>query len=175
MTITCHYLVCNSHSLTEYLHCPVVESHTTCNAPNLVWSRKLSRIGPGWYLDRGSPGNTGCRRLFASLSWLPRWLSGKESACQCKRQGFEPWDRKIPGTGRSPGEGNGNRLQYSCPGNPMDRGTWWATVHWGTKESDTSERLNGESVFRNTHTHSVSSTSEAHVPLPHRRRNKTGS
>jgi len=35
----------------------------------------------------------------------------------------------IPGLGRSPGEGNGNPLQYSCLGNPMDRGTWWATVH----------------------------------------------
>ena len=36
----------------------------------------------------------------------------------------------IPGSGRSPGEGNGNPLQYSCLGNPMDRGAWWATVHW---------------------------------------------
>ena len=35
----------------------------------------------------------------------------------------------IPGLGRSPGEGNGNSLQYSCLGNPMDRGAWWATVH----------------------------------------------
>ena len=35
----------------------------------------------------------------------------------------------IPGSGRSPGEGNGNSLQYSCLENPMDRGAWWATVH----------------------------------------------
>ena len=35
----------------------------------------------------------------------------------------------IPGSGRSPGEGHGNPLQYSCLGNPMDRGAWWATVH----------------------------------------------
>ena len=34
----------------------------------------------------------------------------------------------IPGLGRSPGEGNGNSLQYSCLENPLDRGTWWATV-----------------------------------------------
>ena len=35
----------------------------------------------------------------------------------------------IPGSGRSPGEGNGNALQYSCLGNPMDRGAWQATVY----------------------------------------------
>ena len=35
----------------------------------------------------------------------------------------------IPGPGRSPGEGNGNPLQYSCLGSPKDRGAWWATVH----------------------------------------------
>ena len=45
----------------------------------------------------------------------------------------------IPGSGRSPGEGNGNPLQYSCLGNPMDRGAWWATVHGVAKESDTTE------------------------------------
>ena len=39
----------------------------------------------------------------------------------------------IPGLGRSPGEGNGNPLQYSCLENPMDRGAWWATVHGVTK------------------------------------------
>ena len=42
----------------------------------------------------------------------------------------------IPASGRSPGEGNGNPLQYSCLENPMDRGAWWATVG---KESDTTE------------------------------------
>ena len=43
----------------------------------------------------------------------------------------------ISGSGRSPGEGNGNPLQYSCLENPMDRGAWWATVCGVTKESDT--------------------------------------
>ena len=43
----------------------------------------------------------------------------------------------TPGSGRYPGEGNGNPLQYSCLGNPMDRGTWWFTIHGVTKESDT--------------------------------------
>ena len=39
----------------------------------------------------------------------------------------------IPGSERSPGEGNGNPLQYSCLENAMDRGAWWATVHGVTK------------------------------------------
>ena len=39
----------------------------------------------------------------------------------------------IPVLGRSPGIGNGNLLQYSCLGNPMDRGAWWATVHAATE------------------------------------------
>ena len=43
----------------------------------------------------------------------------------------------IPGSGKFPGEGNGNQLQYSCLGNPMDSGAWWATVHEVTKELDT--------------------------------------
>ena len=42
----------------------------------------------------------------------------------------------IPESRRSPGEGNSNPLQYSCLGNPMDRGVWWATVHGVTKELD---------------------------------------
>ena len=42
----------------------------------------------------------------------------------------------IPGSGRSPREGNGNLLQYSCLGNPMDRGAWWDTVHRVAKVSD---------------------------------------
>ena len=44
--------------------------------------------------------------------------------------------RLISGSGRSPGEGNGNPLQYSCLGNPMDRGAWGATVDEVAKESD---------------------------------------
>ena len=48
---------------------------------------------------------------------------GKASACNAGDPG------SIPGLGQSPGEGNGYPLQYSCLENPMDRGTWWATVH----------------------------------------------
>ena len=49
--------------------------------------------------------------------------AGKESACSAEDPGL------IPGSRRSPGEGKGHPLQYSCLGNPMDRGAWWATVH----------------------------------------------
>ena len=48
----------------------------------------------------------------------------------------------IPGSGRSPEEGNGNPLQCSCLGNPMDRGAWRATVHGVAKVWDTTWRLN---------------------------------
>ena len=53
---------------------------------------------------------------------------GKVSACNAGDPGL------IPGLGRSPGEGNGNPLQYSCLENSMDRRAWWATVH-GVKQS----------------------------------------
>ena len=47
----------------------------------------------------------------------------------------------IPESGRSPGEGNGNPLPYSCLGNPMDRGAWQAIIHGVAKESDTTQWL----------------------------------
>ena len=54
---------------------------------------------------------------------LPSWLSSKESSCNAGDAG------SILGMGRCPGGGNSNPLQYSCLGNPKDRGAWWATVH----------------------------------------------
>ena len=57
----------------------------------------------------------------------PGGSEDKASACNAGDPGL------IPGLGRSPGEGNGNPLQYSCLENPMDRGAWWATVHGVTK------------------------------------------
>ena len=65
---------------------------------------------------------------------LPWSSDGKESACDVGDPG------SIPESGISPGEGNGNPLQCSCPENPMDGGAQWATVH-GVTESDTTERL----------------------------------
>ena len=64
------------------------------------------------------------------------WLNGKEPACQA-------WDEdSIPGSGRSPGEGNGNPLQYSCLGNPTDRGAWWAAIHGVAKSRTWLKQLN---------------------------------
>ena len=60
-----------------------------------------------------------------SYAWtgFPGGSDGKASACNVGDPG------SIPGSGRSPGEGNGNPLQYSCLENPTDRGAWWTTVH----------------------------------------------
>ena len=66
-----------------------------------------------------------CALLFSLKFYLGllRWLSGKEST-------YNKGDvSSIPGSGRSPGEGNGNPLQYSYLENPMDRGIWWAVVN----------------------------------------------
>ena len=70
------------------------------------------------------------------IQGLPRWLSGKESACQGRRHRFNLWIG-----GRSHEGGHGNPFQYSCLKNPMDKGAWWATVHGVTKELDMTERL----------------------------------
>ena len=79
----------------------------------------------------------GSTSQIPSLMGNCRWASGfpggsvvKKPTYQCRshrRREFDPWVGKIPGGGK------GNRLQYSCLGNPMDRGVWWATVHRVTK------------------------------------------
>ena len=56
----------------------------------------------------------------------------------------------IPGSGRCPGGGHGNTLQYFCLENPRDRGAWWATIH-GAAKSQT--RLKQLSMHARTHTH----------------------
>ena len=64
---------------------------------------------------------------------LPGGSAGKEFACNAEDPGW------IPGLGRSPAEGNGHPLQYSCLENSMDGGAWQATVHGGHKESGMTE------------------------------------
>ena len=69
--------------------------------------------------------------LSTEFSWgFPGVLVAKNPPANAK----EVRDtRSVPGSGRSPGEGNGNLLQYSCLENPMDRGAWWAAAHRPTK------------------------------------------
>ena len=62
---------------------------------------------------------------------FPGGLEGKESACNVGDSG------SVPGLGRSPGEGKGKPIQYSCLENHTDGGAWWATVHGVAKELDT--------------------------------------
>ena len=76
-----------------------------------------------------------------SATGLPPWLSGKESTCQCRRYGFDPWVGKISWTK--------NPLQYSCLGNSMNKGAWRSTVYGVTEESDTTSRSNDNNDCKN--------------------------
>ena len=71
--------------------------------------------------------------LIQGLSWIPRWLIGKESVCSTEDSG------SVPGLKRSPAGGNGNPLQYSCLENFIDRGSLVDYSPWDPKESDMTE------------------------------------
>ena len=75
-------------------------------------------------------------QVFCPFWGLPWWLSGKEPTCNAGDTD------SMPGLERSSGEGNCNPLQYSCLGNPVDKGAWWATVHEVAKESDATYQVN---------------------------------
>ena len=86
----------------------------------------------GWFYRTSHKhynGREGSELLWQIAGWeggFPKWHVGKEPACQgrrCKRCGFGAW------SGRCPGEGSGNPLQYSCLENPMDREAWGTTIH----------------------------------------------
>ena len=90
-------------------------------------------MGPCFY---ACPKNSLSRKILLNHAiplGLPRWLSGKESACNL---GVTRDVGLILGLGRSPRKGNGKPLQYSCLENPMDRGAEWAIVH-GVTQSQT--------------------------------------
>ena len=90
-------------------------------------------------------------RREKKISGFPCSSVGKESGRNAGDLG------SIPGSGRSPGDGNGNTLQYFCLENPMDRGTWQATVEpgrlqsMGSQESDMTERLERDRSENITH------------------------
>ena len=69
---------------------------------------------------------------------LPRWLKGKESTCQCKRLGFDPWVWKVPWRRKW----QLTLVACSCLGNFTDRGDWQATISGVAKELDTTEQPN---------------------------------
>ena len=77
---------------------------------------------------------------------FPSGSDSKESACNAGDPG------SVPRWGRSPGEGQGNPLQYSCLENLKDRGTWWATVHGFAKN---------QTQLSDEHFHFLSSESES--------------
>ena len=86
---------------------------------SLITESNFPRVGDTLYSDGGFPGRS----------------DGKESACNVGDPDL------IPRWGRSPGEGNGNPLQYSCLDNSMDREAWWATYFATGKESPMTEQL----------------------------------
>ena len=91
-----------------------------------VWRATVRRVSQSWTRLKGLSTHT---RWFHAL--VPCGSDGQESASNAGDLG------SVPGLGRSPGERNGNLLQYSCLGNPMDRGTWWATAVHGVSKKGT--------------------------------------
>ena len=72
--------------------------------------------------------------ILCSIYLIPKVLQGFQGGSMVKNPPASAVDAdSVSGLGRSPGEGNGNPLQYSCLRNPLDRGAWQATVHGVTK------------------------------------------
>ena len=109
---------------TFTFHFHALEKETATHSSVLAW--RIPGTGePGWLLSMESQSQTRLKRLSSSSSSSsknkkrsPGGSEGKASACNAEDLS------SIPGSGRSPGEGNGNPLQYSCLENPRDRGAW---------------------------------------------------
>ena len=96
----------NCPPLKSNLQASKQKSSSTLHPPPILNILQLNQVVESIYLS-----------IFICFS------AGKESACNAGDPGW------IPGSGRSPGEGNGNPLQHPCLGNPTDRGARWAKVH----------------------------------------------
>ena len=102
--------------------------------PNILRTEPNSVSLLPWFDSTGAQGEG--VPIIGAILGFPGGSDSKESTYNARDAGL------IPVSGRSPGEGHGNTLQYSCLGNPMDRGAWWATVSpWAHKESETTEQL----------------------------------
>ena len=97
--------------------------------------------------------------LFTFVFW-PNVLRGFPGGSVAKNPPGNAEDTGlIPGSGRSPGGGNGNALQYSCLGNPMDRGAWLDTVHrvqrvghdWATKQPNNNNNVLSHNIWQLSH------------------------
>ena len=131
--------------------CPTLQPHVLGTTRLLCpWDSPGKNTGVGChallqgiFLPQGSnQGLLHCRQILNQLSYQGSpHIVYRIDFWQVWLIYYVGYTGSIPGSGRSPGEGNGNPLQYSCLENSMDGGAWWATVHGGHKESDTTERL----------------------------------
>ena len=136
----CPLVLCNHHE--KSLFSLVQNEHTESRATRDTVSGKSHPVqssqdqqshsswiaGPWklnhWYSMHWVILKCSCNVPTVNWLWLPSWHKGKESAASVRDVG------SIPGSGRSPGVGNGNLLQYSCLKNAMDTGAWWVTKSW---------------------------------------------
>ena len=118
------------------------KGHLVASVPALPCS--LTRQWPQmklWMWSNSAEVKMSSQMLVIVILGFPGGSDGKASAHNVGDLG------SIPGLGRSPGEGNGNPLQYSSLENPMDRGAWRGYSPCDCKESDTTERLNWTDGF----------------------------
>ena len=139
-------LPAKSHGRRSLIRCSPWGCKESDTSEQLHFHFSLSRIGEG----NGNPLQCSClenprdggawwaavygvaqsRTQLKRLSSSSRYLKEGSSSSVGKESTWNSGDLgSIPGLGRSPGEGNSNPFQYSCLGNPMDRGTWQATAH----------------------------------------------
>ena len=146
---------------------PVFLPEKSCGQRSLVgyspWGRKESDTTGQLHFHFLSWGT--CSQTFLKLRWGHEAYThcgsdSKESACSARDPGL------IPGSGRSPGEGNGNPLQYPCLENSIDWGAWLATDH-GVAESDTTEQLHFTNIINTSHSLSSFLTSNSQSVVLH--------